>query len=64
MEGGTKVGAAAPISGTVSDDVDERTIFVRSLPYTVTDAQVTFLLIFYLLGFSLLFSDWLILHYW
>jgi hypothetical protein len=30
---------AATTSGR-ADDVDERTVFVRSLPYTVTDAQV------------------------
>ena len=27
-----------------ADDVDERTVFVRSLPYTVTDGQVRHLL--------------------
>jgi len=63
MDGGIKVGtAAAPSSGPVSDDVDERTIFVRSLPYTVADAQVSFLLHFDLSRVSLVFSDWLLLQ--
>ena len=34
---------AATTSGRV-DDVDERTVFVCSLPYTITDAQVRFVL--------------------
>lgn len=45
MEGGTSAVAAGTAVGTGSkDDVDERTIFVRSLPYTVNDAQVCQLL--------------------
>lgn len=40
MEEDTKGGST---SGR-ADDVDERTVFVRSLPYTVTDTQVRHLL--------------------
>lgn len=48
MEEGTKAaGTAAPFGSTGSgDDIDERTVFVRSLPYTLTDAQVSQLLNF------------------